>query len=84
MVFEKFWLAILHKNKLVEFRSSKHPTLPETGQYLVFALAMRHRRNGNESLVIARVLRVELLHVDTASKRYPSEAECLPLQRSGE
>ena len=38
-------------------------------------LAMRHRRNGKELLVIARVSRVELLHVDTARKRYPREAE---------
>ena len=75
VVFEKFWLAILHKNKLVEFRSSKHPTLLESGQCLLFALAMRHRRNGKESLVIARVSRVELLLVDTARKRYPREAE---------
>ena len=76
VVFEKFWLAILHiENKLVEFRSSKHPTLLESGQCLLFALAMRHRRNGKELLVIARVSRVELLLVDTARKRYPREAE---------
>ena len=36
---------------------------------------MRHRRNGKEPLIIARVSRVELLHVNKSSKRYPREAE---------
>ena len=75
VVFEKFWLAILQKCKLVEFRSSKHSVSLEAGQYLLFALAIHLRRKGKDSLLIARVLRVELLHVDMASKTYPREAE---------
>ena len=35
VVHEKYWRAILHKDKLIEFRSSKR---------LLFALAMRHQR----------------------------------------
>ena len=75
VVFERFWLAILHKEKLIEFRSSNHPILLEAGQCLLFALAMLHRRKGKDALVAARVLKVELLDVEKAREAYPREAE---------
>ena len=75
VVHEKYWLAILHKHKLVEFRSSKQPILLEAGQCLLFALAMRHRRSGKDALVFARVVKVELLDVDHARETYPSESD---------
>ncbi len=77
VVHEKYWLAILHKDKLVEFHSSKQPMLLEAGQCLLFALAMRRRRNGQDSLVLARVLEVGLLDVDRARETFPREsADC--------
>ena len=79
VVFERFWLSILHKEKLVEFRSSNHPILLEAGQCLLFALAMLHRRNGKDALVAAKVLKVELLNVDQAQEVYPREAEACNL-----
>jgi hypothetical protein len=75
VVHEKYWLAILHKHKLVEFRSSKQPILLEAGQCLLFALAIRHRRSGKDALVFARVVKVELLDVDHARETYPSESD---------
>ena len=66
VVHEKYWLAILHQDKLIEFRSSKQPILLEAGQCLLFARAMRHRRNGKDALVFARVLKAEPLDVDHA------------------
>ena len=75
VVHEKYWLAILHKDKLVEFRSSKQPILVEAGQCLLFALAMRLRRSGKDALISARVLKVELLHVDHARETYPRESD---------
>jgi hypothetical protein len=79
VVFERFWLAILRKEKLIEFRSSNQPILLEAGQCLLFALAMLHRRNGKDSLLAARVLKVELLDVDQAREAYPQEAEACNL-----
>ena len=77
VVHEKYWRAILHKDKLVEFHSSKQPMLLEAGQCLLFALAMRHRRNGQDSLVLARVREVGLLDVDRARETFPREsADC--------
>ena len=53
VVHEKYWLAILHKDKLVEFRSSRHPTSIKAGHSLLFAVVMRHRRRGSDSLIHA-------------------------------
>jgi hypothetical protein len=75
VVHEKYWLAILHKDELVEFYSSKQPMLLEAGQCLLFALAMRHRRNGQDSLVLARVLEVGLLDVDRVRETFPRESD---------
>jgi hypothetical protein len=75
VVHEKYWLAILHKDKLVEFHSSKQPMLLEAGQCLLFALAMRRRRNGQDSLVLARVREVGLLDVDRAREAFPRESD---------
>ena len=52
VVHEKYWRAILHKDKLIEFRSSKHPTMLDAGNCLLFALAMRHRRGGKDDLIL--------------------------------
>ncbi len=71
----KYWLAILHKDKWVEFHSSKQPMLLEAGQCLLFALAMRRRRNGQGSLVLARVREVGLLDVDRAREAFPRESD---------
>ena len=75
MVYEKYCWAILHKDKLIEFRSSKHPTILDADNCLLFALAMRHRRRGKDDLILARVLRVEVLEVSEASTVYSREAE---------
>ena len=75
VVHEKYWLAILHKDKLVEFRSSKQPISLEAGQCILFAVAMRHRRNGKDALVFARVWKVELLDVDHARENFPRESD---------
>lgn len=75
VVHEKYWLAILHQDKLIEFRSSKQPILLEAGQCLLFARAMRHRRNGKDALVFARVLKAEPLDVDHARETYPRESD---------
>jgi hypothetical protein len=55
VVHEKYWLVILHRDKLIEFRSSKQLLLLEAGQCLLFARAVRHRTNGKDALVFARV-----------------------------
>jgi hypothetical protein len=75
VVHEKFWLAILHKDKLREFRSSKQHILLEACQSLLLALAMLHRRNCKDALVLARVNQVELLDVDQAREDYPRKAD---------
>jgi len=75
VVLEKFWLAILRKDKLIEFRSSNHAILLNACQCLLFALPMRHRRNGKGALICARVLSAELLDVDQACAAFPREAE---------
>ena len=46
-----------------------------TGNCLLFALAMRHRRRGKDDLILARVLRVEVLDVSEACTAHPHEAE---------
>jgi hypothetical protein len=73
VVHEKYWLAILNKDKLVEFRSSRSPILLEAGDSLLFALAMRHRKRGMDALILARVLRVELLQIDEAREAHFAE-----------
>ena len=75
VVHEKYWLAILRKDKLIEFRSSNHAILLNACQCLLFALPMRHRRNGKGALICARVLSAELLDVDQACAAFPREAE---------
>ena len=75
VVREKYWRAILHKDILIEFCSSKHPTRLDAGNCLLFALAIRHRRTGKDDLIFARVLRVEVLEVREACKVYAREAE---------
>jgi hypothetical protein len=72
VVHEKYWRAILHKDKLIEFRSSKQPVLLEAGQCLLFARAMCHRRNRRDTLLFALVLKMELLDVGHAREIYPS------------
>ena len=64
VVHEKYWLAILNKDKLIEFRSSNQPILLQAGHSLLFALAMRHRKRGKDAMILARVLSTELLHID--------------------
>ena len=64
----------MHRDKLVKFHSSKQPILLEAGQCLLFALAMRHRRNGQDSLVLAWVREVELLDVDRTRETFPSKS----------
>jgi hypothetical protein len=54
VVHEKYWLAILNKDKLIEFRSSRPPILLEAGDSLLFALAMRHRKIGKDALILAQ------------------------------
>ena len=73
VVHEKFGLAILHKDKLIIFRSSKQYTQLEAGQCLLLALAMLHRRNSKDALVLAQEKKVELLDVDQAREAYPRE-----------
>ena len=75
VVHNKYWLAILHKVKLVEFRSSRHRTSIKAGHSLLFALAMRHRRRGNDRLIHARVSRVDVLDVGKACMVYASACE---------
>ena len=53
VVREKYWRAILHKDILIEFFSSKHPTRLDAGNCLLFALAIRHRRTGKDDLIFA-------------------------------
>ena len=79
VVHEKYWLAILNKDKLIEFRSSKQPILLEAGDSLLFALAMRHRKGGKDALILARVLRVDLLQIDEALEAHGAEAEACNL-----
>ena len=74
VVFEKYWLAILRKDKVIEFRSSNHPVSLSVGQCLLFALSMSHRRKGKDTLVCARVSDVQRLGVDQACAAYPREA----------
>ena len=77
VVHSNYWLAILHKVKLVEFRSSRHPTSIMAGHSLLFALAMRHRRRGNDRLIHARVSRVDVLDVGKACMVFAREsADC--------
>ena len=66
VVFAKYWLAVLRKEKVIEFRSSNHPVLLKAGQCLLFALSMSHRRKGKDTLVSARVSDVQLLDVGQA------------------
>ena len=47
----------------------------DAGNCLLFALAMRHRRGGKDDLILARVLRVEVLEVRKACTVYAREAE---------
>jgi hypothetical protein len=54
VVHEKYWLAILNNDKLIEFRSSRPPILLEAGDSLLFALAMRHRKIGKDALILAQ------------------------------
>ena len=75
VVFAKYWLAIMRKEKVIEFRSSNHPVLLRAGQCLLFALPMSKRRKGKDTLVFARVSDVQLLDVDQARAAYPREAE---------
>jgi hypothetical protein len=75
VVFAKYWLAILRKEKVTEFRSSNHSLLLSAGQCLLFALSMSYRRQGKDTLVCARVSDVQLLDVDQARAAYPREAE---------
>ena len=63
VVHEKYWLAIQGEDKLIEFRSSNQTIVLDAGDSLLFALAMRHRRRGKDDLILARVLRVEVLDV---------------------
>jgi hypothetical protein len=52
VVLEKYWLAILLKDKVTEFRSSNHAIiLLNAHQFLLFALPIRHRRNGKDALL---------------------------------
>lgn len=74
VVFAKYWLAILRKDKVIEFRSSNHPVSLSVGQCLLFALSMSHRRKGKDTLVCARVSDVQRLGVDQACAAYPREA----------
>lgn len=71
VVFEKYWLAILRKDKVIEFRSSNHPVSLSVGQCLLFALSMSHRRKGKDTLGVSDVQR---LGVDQACAAYPREA----------
>ena len=73
VVFEKYWLAILRKDKVIEFRSSNHPVSLSVGQCLLFALSMSHRRKGKDTLVCARVSDVQRLGVDHWIKHYREE-----------
>ena len=75
VVHEKYWLAILNKEKLVEFRSNRPPILLEAGDSLLFALAIRHKKRGKDALILARVSRVELLQIDEAREAHFAEAE---------
>jgi hypothetical protein len=43
--------------------------------HLLFALGDAHRRQGHSELIMARVLKIETLHVDIARKKYPFAAE---------
>jgi hypothetical protein len=47
----------------------------EAGQSLLLAIAMPHRRNGKDALVLARVKKVELFDVDQAREAYPCETD---------
>ena len=47
----------------------------DAGDSLLFALAIRHRRRGKDDLILARVLRVEVLDVSEACLAHPHEAE---------
>ena len=40
VVFAKYWLAIMRKEKVTEFRSSNNPVLLSAGLYLLIALPM--------------------------------------------
>ena len=75
VLHEKYWLAILHKTKLVDFRSGKCPILLQAGDCVLFALGVRYRKKGRNALVFARVMKTELLDVDKARETYPCEAE---------
>ena len=67
VVHEKYSWAILYKDKLIKFRSSKNPTILDAYNCLQFALFMRHGRRGKDDLILARVLSVEVLEVSEAS-----------------
>jgi hypothetical protein len=55
---------MVHKNKLIEFRSYKHHILLGAGHCLLFALAMLLQGYGKDALVFARVWKVGLLGAD--------------------
>ena len=76
VLHKKYWLAIRNKEKLVDFRSGSCPIDLEAGDPILFALGVRHRRNGEDALVFALVSKKsELLDVDHAWRTYPREAE---------
>ena len=75
VVLWRFWHAILYKQKLVEFRSSKQSIRYEPGMHLLFALGAKHRRRGKTALIMARVLKIGTLDVATARELFPVEAE---------
>jgi hypothetical protein len=47
----------------------------ESDVLLLFSLGAAHRRQGQNELIMARVLKIEALYVEIARKKYPFAAE---------